>query len=571
MNLKNIYKAFYSLVVCALLVACNQPIKTVHPHFNAQPTLIPSSTISPTDTATPVHNSGTPRPTPVPTYARPTLIPTIEPAEVPDLLKKSLSIETLSALNGHSLQRITGWRNGFTGNLWDKGSIGGNPYIWMDSDHVLLFPATGESLLPNWSTVTARPVVMNLKTGGIWLPPTDRSLYRGRWYDIILPRWSPKLQMLVTGEKIGQEEGASTFTADGKRLAHYEGELLDISPSAEKIFVIGDTWIDLASGKKVNFGWGPGFGDDEGKYKRWFPSWSHDENQIYFCCWYYGNAKKGEGYRITNPNALFNGGPGYVGHTRGEWLNEHTVLAYSDWLTGPKGFYPIFDVSERTYHSLEVVAGVPDEFNDESSLTSISPNGNYMSVEPSLHSETNPQAYLVNLKTLKAEFYRADSIEWSGNGKYALIGGSQVLTLSNKTMRPVPPDPDSNLGNETGVTSTWHPTDGVKLFITKNKTNLFVKTLNFETLTWREKKFDLPSNFYGDGYSVSTWNPKGNWLALTASDGSLWKLDYPQLEHFEQLTPPLVNVSDVSWSPNGQSIAYISGKDIYIVEAGNNP
>ena len=429
--------------------------------------------------------SPTPRTTSTP-QKRPTLIPTIETAKIPDLLNNSLSIETLNAFNGHNLQRITGWSNGFNGGMWDRGSSYENrDYLWMDSSHLLLFPVTEITRQPNWSTILTRPVVMNINTGKIWLPPTDRVFNDGRWFSIILPRWSPKLQVLVTGENIGQEEGISTFTADGERISHYKGQLLDISPSAERIFVEGDTWINLSSGKKVDFGWGPGFGYE---VNRWFPIWSRDENQIYFCCYYYGNAKTGQSYTISNEKTIFDGGTfnnmHSLRHAYGVWLNDYVVMAQYDgwWYEGPD-FSTIFDVSERTYHNLGVVAGLPDTFNDHYAYKSISPNGDYMFVShPNI-----PQIYLIDLKTLKSELYNVGWLEWSANGKYALVG-DQVLTLPDKTLRTLPDQTDFQKPLY-WIDKSWHPTEGTRVSIyADQQQHLVVSLLDVEALTYRENR-----------------------------------------------------------------------------------
>lgn len=542
-------------------------------------TPIVKATITETQAAissvTPTVSPDTPTP-----YKQPTLIPTIETAKIPDLLNNSLSIETLNAFNGYNSQRITGWSNGFNGGMWNRGSRDRSQgYLWMDSSHLLLFPATGETTQPNWSTITSRPVVMNINSGKIWLPPTDRSLNEGRWFNIVLPQWSSKLQILVTGENVGQKEGASTFTADGKRISHYEGELIDISPSAERIFVIGDTWIDLASGKTVNFGWGSGFGYE---VYRWFPIWSRDESQIYFCCYYYGNANTGQSYTIKDEDTIFDGkpftNPHGLGHAYGEWLNDHTIMAQYDawWYEGP-GFTAIFDVLEITYHNLGTVAGLPDAFNDyHYTYKSISPNGDYMYVSPGAQSEKDPQIYLVDLKTLKSTLYHAYSIDWSTNGKYGVVHrptDSQVLTLSDKTLRILPAQTDFQKPLY-WVANAWHPTEGVSVSIfVDNQNHLVVKLLDVETLTYREKKFDLPANF-NKKYSISTnmvWNSRGDQFALVAPDNSIWALDYPKLEHLEQLTSSMANIKGMSWSPDGRYLSYSSGTDIYIINTESKP
>ncbi len=413
---------------------------------------------------------------------------------------------------------------------------------------------------------------MNLSTGLIWLPPNDLPLDENRSLRILLPRWSSKLGVLVTAETVGQKEGVSTYTADGKRVAHYEGKLVDVSPSAERIFIAGDTWVDLGSGKKVDFGWGPGLGDD---LQRWLPIWSRDENQIYFCCFYYGNAKTGQSYTITNEGTIFDGGPFLNGHSLrhayGVWLNDHIVMAQYDawWYEGP-GFSTIFDVSERTYHNLGVVAGLPDAFNNNTySMKSISPNGDFMYISPGAQSETNPQIYLVDLRTLKSQLYQSSGIDWSANGKYAIMD-SQILTLSDQTLRPLPAMPDLEK-LVYWIASAWHPTEGVRLSIYADKEqHMFCYLLDLDTLTYRY--LALPSNFDGSNGGTSIiWSPNGDRFALESSDGSLWQMNYPMLDNLEQLTPPVANVKDIFWSPDGRYLSFVGGTDIYIVDTRKNP
>jgi len=38
-----------------------------------------------------------------------------------------------------------------------------------------------------------------------------------------------------------------------------------------------------------------------------------------------------------------------------------------------------------------------------------------------------------------------------------------------------------------------------------------------------------------------------------------------ELNNFEQLTPALLNVNQVNWSPYGNFIVFVSGSNIYIV------
>ena len=79
--------------------------------------------------------------------------------------------------------------------------------------------------------------------------------------------------------------------------------------------------------------------------------------------------------------------------------------------------------------------------------------------------------------------------------------------------------------------------------------------------------YKLPPAYGNVVYGKVVWSPTGEKLALVDEDGSLWQVGYPALENLEQLTPPLTNVTDVNWSHDGSSIGFISGSDIYIVEA----
>ncbi|MBI5951813.1 MAG: PD40 domain-containing protein [Chloroflexi bacterium] len=584
--MKTVYRTIYYFVYCALLVACNQTINASTPTLKPSPTQTPSSTMIPTVTATVTRAP----------YREPTLIPTIEPEKIPTLLN-NLSIETLNTFNGHNLQHITGWDNGFNGGMWHRGSRNSQQgYKWLDSSHILLFPATGETTSPNWNTINVCPVVINIDSGKIWLPPIDRSLNEGRWFSLAIPRWSSELELLVTGETLDRKEGVSTFTPDGKRVTHYEGELIDISPSAERVFISGNTWIDLRSGKKVDFGWNTnGLGwDADGvgsNTKRFFPIWSRDETQIYFCCYYYGNAKTGESYTITNGDAIFDGGPFVdeyrrsLGHAYGVWLNDHIVMGRSDvWFFSDLGFIMIFDVVERTYHNLGVVANLPDAFNNSYSYKSISPNGDYMYVTPGAQSSIDPQVYLVNLKTFESQLYHVSDMSWMANGKYALLHTyhqltngeysveTQVLTLSDKTLRAFPAT--SNLSRSDWLASDWHLNKDVHLSISIENQYLVVQALTFQPLINQRYEVLLSSDFntsYQTYPRAVFMSPQNDRIALIAADDSIWIMDYPALENLEQVTPPQENAKDIFWSPDGRYLSYIDGTDIYIVDTIDTP
>ncbi len=229
-------------------------------------------------------------------------------------------------------------------------------------------------------------------------------------------------------------------------------------------------------------------------------------------------------------------------------------------------FYPVIDPSAKTFRNLNF-AGLPPEFNNMYLSISASPNGDYLFVSR----PTYEVSYLVNLKT--HEIQQHTTVSWSAHGKFMFVD-SQVLTLANNELRTVPEPP--GLSEKYSVTSSWtrswHPIKEVVASIfTDEQQEQTLVLFDVETLSYQT--FSLPSEFY-DAYSDSTkiiWNPKGDRMVLATADGSLWQLDYPNLQNLEQLTPLMPKVKDIFWSPDGTYISFVSDKDIYVVDTNINP
>jgi len=389
-----------------------------------------------------------------------------------------------------------------------------------------------------------------------------------------LPRWSSDLGVLITSENIQKgndiEAGVTLYKSEGTFVARYIGKLVDISPSGTKILIEDSTWIDLNSRRAINFNWG--LGANTGK---WAPIWSFDETRIYRCCYFYGNAITGESYSISDESTILEGHEDNniqsLHHSHGVWLNDNYILAQFDgFFTYRDGPIPIFDTSARTFRDLGIVASLPEAFNTMPySRPSISPNRDFMWISPGAQPLNDPQVYLIDLKTFASQLYHSSNIEWSANGKYALLD-SQVLTLSNKQLRSLPPLPDSQI--RYAINSAWHPVEAVYASITadKSKKNQTLLLLDAEALSYREVK--LPTDFLGEYYRPTIfWSPMGMSIALLAADNSLWKVDYPNLENLEQITPPMPDIKDIMWSPDESYLSFITGTDIYIVKVENSP
>lgn len=535
------------VTLSSLLLSCNQSV-AILATSSPVPTRIEISTptITPTITFTPTAT----------TIGYPTIIPTIYPTDLSRLLQSAFKVETLVGISGHRLRSITGWSNGFNKNYWWVDNFQG--YEWMDSNHILLFPIVGEVQRPNWRTTLDRVVVLNIETGAIWLPPSDLSDPEYLVLKFLLPRWSPEAKVLITAENTGNDnntkEGITTFKSDGTFVAHYDGRLTSVSPSGNKILMADDTWVDLNNDKKVEFNW------DGGTYTpRWHPIWSLDENQIYICCYFYGNARTGESYHLPNEDTIFEGKPidfeKSLHHSHGVWLNNNYVLAEADGfysaISGFEDVIPIFDVSSKTYRSLIKVANLPYDLTDITTryaTKDISPKGDYMWV----HKVYYPTGFLIDLKTFRSWEY-AGNLSWVKNGEYAIID-SKLLVLSSKELKAMPPDTQC---------SNWHPTKGICLSLTTNEQG--TSTLNFlnvQDMSVQKTALSTPL------FNQAIWSPNGDYIILKTEDKALWKIDYPSLENMEQLTRPIaaMDIESIIWSPDYEYLSFGGGANIYIVD-----
>jgi hypothetical protein len=550
-EIKTITRTGLSLAACLAFAACAQMI--------AQPTETDSTPVDAaavrtaaaasfsgqlTETALPSPApTATPRPTQRP---YPSAIPTIAAEKIPGRLQAELSVEKLAATNGHNLRRVTGWENGF------------KDYQWMDSKHLLLFPIVGEYADPFANTLDARPVVITLDTAQTWLPPADRVNEQSERGKILLPRWSPKLDFLITAETVGEgaaaKEGVSIYNSAGKLLKHYAGRLVDTSPSATKMLIADDTWVDLSTGKMVDFGW-----DFTGNVHRWLPIWSPDETRVYFCCYFYGNAMTSESYTIPDAN-LQTDFSNYPHHPHGTWLQDSYVLVQFDVNTRGSGFIPVYNTHTRKFSNLGKLANLPDEFNDNlRAYLSFSPNRDYMTVDGGLRSgvaNPPPAGYLINLKTFKSQPYFSD-VDWSTNGEFAIVD-SKVLALSSGEIKALP------AGLHCDV---WHPTRGICATVSTDANKQQVLAIQ-DLHSMSVQKVPLPA---ADKFAGLRWSLRGDRIALTTDNGVIWQIDYPGLKNLEQLTPLLENMENLTWAPNGTQLSFMIGKDIYLVDASSQP
>jgi hypothetical protein len=539
-KIRNLSRISIYLTLGSLLIACGGSISNPTPILVATTRAIPA------------------RETPPPTSPPPpTARPIIEEEKISKLLQTSFSIVDLKAYNDHGMRQIAGWEYGFK----DYGAPFRNipSYEWLDAHHILMHPVVGDIANAPIPYTNTYPAVINLLTGRVWVPANGQHT---DYYDS--PYWAESLGVLVSA----LEDSIFIYNSDGDVISTYTGGLDGISPSGTKILFAEDIWMDLANGKQVDFGWDQ-YPEKYTLKLRGPILWSANENQVSRCCYVYGNAVTGESYGISGYEIPVDGEParGGLNATLGRWIGDKYVLIEQGWADMAPfdsiGFTPIFDPRHRTFRNLIEFVKLPSEYNDRYVEVSVSPDGNYLSIRR----PTYKGIYLVDLENYTSELH--DSVSWSPHGKYMFVD-SRVLTLSNNVSRNLPDWP--GLFSIFSVNRTYHPTEEIIASIHvdeyKSQTLYFY---DIDTLT--SQMMDLPAEFHelDDQIAKIIWGPNGDHVALVNVDGSLWQLDYPQLENLEQLTLPMPDVEDVQWSPDGAYLSFVSGTDIYIVLAASQP
>jgi WD40 repeat protein len=545
--MKRLLNVYVLSAICLLLFAC-EPYAQVTPSVVSS---LPINTVTPVATRTPEIIPTPTRPPP------PTARSLIEEEQIPKLLETSFSIMDLKALNDHMMRRITGWEYGFKD--YGSGFRNGPSYQWLDVDHILMRPVIGDVANAPIPFTNTYPAVINLFSGEVWVP------VNGKYTDYyVSPYWAESLGVLVSS----REDKIFIYDSDGNVISTFTGELDGISPSGTKILFAKDRWMDLASGRQVDFGWDQ-YPEKYSLELRGPILWSVNENQVTRCCYVYGNAETGERYGVSGDEIPLDGEPtrGGLNATRGYWIGDQYVLIEQAWADMAPfdsiGFTPIFDPAHRTFRNLIDFFKVPSEYNERYLNISVSPNLDYLW----LTRPTFPAGYLVNLKTRTSQEH--EYVSWSPHGKYMLVD-SRVLTISNNELRDLPQQ--SGLFQRHYVSGASHPTAEitVSVLVDEHK-NQKLYFFDMDTLT--DQIMDLPAEFHElEGQATKIiWSPNGDGLALVTVDGSLWLLDYPQLENLEQLTSPMPEVRDVQWSPDGTNLSFVSGADIYVVSASLQP
>ncbi len=282
--MKYLFRAIVLLGVSLSLSACGSAM-TATP----SPLLSPTTTLTSLPTAIPLPSPTTIIkivPAATQAYIYPTLVPTIDSTKLPEMLRNTISIQKLKGVNGYPIRQVTGWEYGFGGeDLYSNRSPG---YAWLDTNHLLLFPKSGQEFESIQGDVRAveqvsQVVVITLDSQAIWLPNEYSAT-------------SAELGILITSRMENKTPIVTTYKFDGRKIADYRGHLLDVSPSGTKILLDPDTLVDLRTNTRIKLSWPTFEGEDVAFYTNYY--WSPDETRLYHCCSYFADLSSGESFRF---------------------------------------------------------------------------------------------------------------------------------------------------------------------------------------------------------------------------------------------------------------------------------
>ncbi len=179
--------------------------------------------------------------------------------------------------------------------------------------------------------------------------------------------------------------------------------------------------------------------------------------------------------------------------------------------------------------------------------------------------ECDNRSYLIDLYTFEAKEYPGllnMDVSWSADDGYVWFQGNDaqeetrqyyLVSSTSKEEKQLP----IKAASFSWADLWWNPVKNVFAYISVDGRKLGV----VDAQTAFVQETGLPTTF-----KELYWSPSGNRMALAAEDGSVWQIDYPGLKKLEQLTPPISNIKDITWSPKGTSLSFAGGPDIYLVD-----
>lgn len=496
-----------------------------------------------------------PTATPTPSLP-PTETPLPKPTTLYGALKSALVVETLEPFEGHAISKMTGSKDG----LYDLE--------WMDPKHLLV---RTKVKLNEYGNLFAYPAVLNLETHKIWLPEISTKMITSTGSLFLYwPYWSHKLNRLISPNLLPDGDVIELYDPDGNLVQSYPFQLSTVwpavSPSGTKAMA-NNVWLDLTTGKTVTFtAWDWAMNDLTPRRVIWSP----DELSVLACCHLYGNATTKQNFRFDTSETFFD-------FTNGRWMVNQTYFIPIQG-SSRTNYVPAFVPVKKKILNVNELAGIPQLQSDQSQNNcfdwSPSPDERHLLIA------CTDGSYLVDLLTFTHQAYpvhfqvMSPPQIWSPSGKFALISTfdppsytSYILSVASKKLIPLPKDYED-------YGCDWQATDNSLLCINQRDSKT-ISTLDTQTGAIT-KSLTLPIRG-----GIVGWSPDGKQATILCIDNdrgySLWQIDYPTLENLKQLTPAFQPAddkgleTDAVWSPDGASLAFKLGTEIYLVETQVKP
>jgi hypothetical protein len=449
-----------------------------------------------------------------------------------------LKLTAEPGLNGHSVQRITGWGYGFTNPYGFYGRRYSEPVSWLDDEHLLLLPVTGES----WGrgvSQQVQPAVLSLANDRFWLPPTQ-------WSNDLF--WSAALNELIVIEK----NGFNLYDPDGHvlRTTKSDGRYYYLSPSGQRLLAVsktGDTWYDLKTNQVVNI---------EAKNNPGRVGWSPDETRLFDEDLCLLDATMGKIACMNFKLGVFGG----EGISTIYWVpGDKVMLDWPSFFEGTPtpdnpGIVLLIDPLKATYQDIRVLAGF-DRGAKCGYASDFPLDRNHIWLL------CDQKPYVIDLRTFEKQAVPPDLEfgSWSPDSQFALTTQRSPNCCTKPRRHIIYSLATTEAYSVTSgviLSPTWSATGSLLAYLAEDRQQLGV--LDAATQTIVQVALPQPGvNIY--------WHPQNHGLVVKTDDNSLWWIADPSANHVEQLTAPLPEVRAVKWSPNGDKLVFVSGSDVHVV------
>jgi hypothetical protein len=341
------------------------------------------------------------------------------------------------------------------------------------------------------------------------------------------------------------------------RVRNLEGTVLQSYEGSNPLFMgdtgyrllAGGTWIDLVTGETIHL---------------FMPTpwaltnlaWTDEDTRFYDCCVSYGDVLNSTySFRYGLADIFVSGVevyPDYAGDVA-QWFAEgHYVMhepratywAYQEGINGTP-LIPLIDPANESYINIGAELGLTETF-DCGWVHHLWPFHDQIWLADC---HTNLLVAIPELTTQEVSGY--NFVEWSPNGRYALLTANDHYTLLDPDTMTFTPLPDVPA---TAVSPVWSETADYLALTAAENDGVYV----VETIVAQSRFAAVQPSPH------MAWRPNSNQLALAVADGTITLITADDGSS-QILTPALPEVRDLRWSPAGTHLTFVSKTNVNIL------